>query len=527
MEVNWKNQILFWGVCILLFFVYAFQEILFFPAHSIHYWRQADCISLAMNFQETNNPFHPSIHNYISDSGTSGKSAGEFTGLYYLVGKLWSWFGVHLWMYRLINLSILFLACFSLYKVLLKQWKDVFWSLFVSLFIFTSPLIVFYAPNFLTDITALGFTIWGWAKFIQYQQDKRIKYLVFAFVFFTLAALFKVTAGISVLSLLGVFGLELLGVFKKEKTLFPEKVRTILIGFISFLFVFSWYYYASYYNEIHGGKYTFNNLWSYWSLSDESYRKALKFFYEITIWQFFHKSVLFMLSIFTIASLVLTFIHSKKAFVFLLINFFGSTLYILFWFGALENHDYYFINLFILPFFVLIPIISYRDKFTIKVRYGLKIMALFMFVLGVFYSASNIRLRYSERLTVGEYLSKSFFPNDQIIYWNWISSTYVDGGLLTIEKYNRKIGIKPDDLVVCYPDPSFNISLTRLNQKGWTSFNNQEHDSIPLQSQIELGAKYLIINKYILTEHDKINSFMTDSIGFHKGYTIYKLENKY
>src|SRR5690554_3966263 len=278
MADSWKKHTLFWAIVVLLFFVYAFQEILFFPAHSIHNWRQADCISLALNFQETNNPFLPSIHNFISDNGTSGKSAGEFTGLYYLVGKLWAWFGVHLWIYRLINIAILFFASFSLYKALLKKWDDVFWSLFVSLFIFTSPLIVYYTPNFLTDITALGFTIWGWSKFIRFTQEKRFKYLIFAFSFFTLAALLKVTAGISVLSLLGVFGLELFGIFKSEKRIFLEKGKTILLSISSFFLVFLWYYYASRYNAIHGGKYTFNDLWSYWSISEEHYKNAILFF---------------------------------------------------------------------------------------------------------------------------------------------------------------------------------------------------------------------------------------------------------
>lgn len=521
----YNSFIWFWVLFTLLFFVYAYQEILTFPAHSIHSWRQSDCLSLAQNFMGTNNPLEPSIHNYISDNETSGKSAGEFTGLYYLVGKIWNITGVNLGVYRAINIILMAIACFALFNSLRKKWKDTFWSLFLSLFLFTSPLIVFYTPNFLTDITALAFTIMGWAYFIRYLGNKHFNLLIFSFGLFALAALFKITAAISFLSLLGIFGLELIGAFRKTPPVFKYQMKTFILFIGVILIILSWYFYAEYYNQLHGGKYTFNNLWPLWALTPDHYKKAIAFFNDITFWQFFHRGIFWMIALLTLSAFIITFKNQKKVFVFLLFIFFGSTCYVIFWFGALENHDYYFLNLFIIPLIVLGINIHFliQSQLGSKIKTSLKGVGLIVFILGVFYSASNIRLRYSEKITVGKTLSTLFFKQSQIDYWRYTASNYRDGGLFTMEKYNRSIGIKKDDLIICYPDFSFNIALFRLNQKGWSSFDNPDYDPNIVEKHIHQGAKYLIINKIENPNTETLDPFMKDSVGFHKGYTVYKL----
>jgi hypothetical protein len=524
----------FFGIVILLFFVFAYQKILFFPAHSIHSWRQADCLSLSANFMGNNNPFKPEIHNYISDDRTSGKSAGEFTGMYYIIGKIWGVFGIQIWIFRLVNYLLLIMASFSLYKVLLRYLKSIFWSLLISCFVITSPLIVYYGPNFLTDITALSFTIFGWSFFLQYLENKDNKKFYMMLFLFAIAALFKITAGVSLLSIGGILFLELIGLFDSEKAYFKKDKKFFMYFLLTLSIITSWYLYAEYYNRIHGGKYTFNSLWPIWSLDDVHFKNAIKFFTEITVYQFYHKIVLVALILLSISAFYISFIRDKRIFILLLLNFLGYTCYILFWFGALENHDYYFINLFTLPLIVLAINIYYfllknRDS---RVKIVTQLIATFLFVLSIFYSASNIRLRYAEKLSVGAFLSESFFDENQILFWKWVSSTERDNGLFTMEKYNRKLGIKKSDLVICYPDFTFNYSLFYLNQKGWTTFNNQLYQAQPIYEMIQRGAKYLIINKKEVTNTTQdglteIQSFMNDSIGYYKGYTIYKLQKDF
>lgn len=519
------SHLWFFGAFVVICLVLAYQKVLFFPPHSIHAWRQSDCLSLAQHFMHENNPLEPAIHNHISDGGKTGKSAGEFTGLYYLVGKIWLIVGKKQGIYRFINLVFMFLGCFALFKGIQLHWKKTFWSLFVSLFLFTSPIIVFYTPNYLTDITALALTLCAWGVFLKFLHNKSNKTLLWSFCLFGLAALFKVTAGISFLALLGIYGLELIGVLR-QNLLFPNKLKTFIYAAASLVPVVLWYIYAEHYNKVHGGKYTFNNLWPLWELSHQHYLNALKFFSEITFSQFFYGPIFWLLTALTLSALYLSWKHNIRVLIFLLFSLFGSFLYVIFWFGALENHDYYFINLFFLPLIVLGINIHYLlQKTDLKpiVKRSAMGAATVVFILGMVYSSNNIRMRYSEKLAFGVHLGKFFYPKKQLDFWYYTSSSFQNRGLFTMEPYNRSIGIQPNDWVVCYPDPSFNISLYLLNQEGWTSFNNANHDSIPLQQQIQLGAKYLIINKLSLPETPQLVPFMKDSVGYYEGYTIYRL----
>ena len=519
---SWQKNLLFWGVLGVLCLVYAYQKVLFFQPHGMHNWRQADCISLSQNFIEEKNPFKPAIHNFISDDRTSGKTAGEFTGVYYLMGRIWELTGVQTWIFRLFNLLVMSLACFSLYRTLQRLWNDNFWSLFMSLLLFASPLIVFYTPNFLTDITALAFTVWGWSLYIRYSLEGRRKQLISSFVLFALAALLKITAGITILSLLGVIGLEAIGLWRKSALRIHKPWRTIGIGALAFLAVFGWYYYASVYNSIHGGKYTFNDLWPIWGIKQENYEAGMKYFKDMMINEFFHGFLTIMIVLMSVAGLVLAFMKSGRMAVLLLIAMTGSTMYLLFWFGAFEGHDYYFINLLMLPILMTGVFIHYHHLIGPKLNIALKVVCFAAFITSVVFSASGIRLRYSEKLAYSKELAESMYSKEEIDFWTWMSLTYKDRGLFTMEAYNRKLGIKKSDLVIVLPDPSFNIALTRLSQKGWSNYGNAHTAERYLQLK-NSGAKYLIINKFEQTDLEPLKPLMTDSIGFYEGFTVYKL----
>ncbi len=311
-----KSTWFFWGVILILFLSYSYHKVLFYPIHSIHSWRQADCVSLAKNFMDESNLLEPSIHNYISDGGESGKTAGEFTLLYYVIGKVWNITGTQLWIYRLINLGVLVLAVFQLFKILRDYWKSSFWSLITSLIILISPIIVYYGNSFLTNTTALACAIFGWNYFIRYRQKDKLNLLIISFLFFTLGGLFKITAAVSLLALFGVFSIEFL--FSKwVKSIFFEKrkILTFTLFLVSFILIGAWYVYAEKYNQTHGGKYTFNDIWAIWMLDDEHYSNAIHFFSQITYRQLFAKLITWILALLGIFSFYITWKKGLQFFV--------------------------------------------------------------------------------------------------------------------------------------------------------------------------------------------------------------------
>jgi hypothetical protein len=530
MKVFSKIDVRFWFAIFItaLFFIYYYQKVLFLPPESVHQWRQTDCISLAMNFMQENNPLKPEIHNRISDGGTSGYSAGEFTGLYYLVGKIWNFTGVNLAIYRAINLFIFILSCFVLLNSLKSFFENNFWALFVSLFLFTSPLLVFYSPNFLTDITALSFSIFAFSYFIKFIATKNKQYFLISALLFAIGGLFKVTALITFLAIGAVFFFEWIGILKNGKALFKPHLNKVLIFISSLVLVFIWYWYAEYYNDIHGGKYTFNNLWPIWSLSDEAYQKAVNSFSEFIFYQLFNPFVSWVLILIYLTTIIVGTIKKEfKIVFFLLIQLIGSLLYIILWFAALDGHDYYFINLFIFPVVLLTSFLYLLKKHYSNIfnHFAFKSFAVFLLLIGISYSAINIRLRYNNHMAFNKSLANFYFGNEQVDLWGYIAYTQKNDPRYTIENYNRTIGIKKEDLVVSLPDPSINISLVLMNQKGWTTFGGSANDSLKIENAREVGAKYLILKSEEMKNSQSLKVFTQekDSVGFYNGIWIYKL----
>ena len=184
-------------VCLIgISYYYHYDEIMFKKPQSVHKWRQADGASIALNYYQGGmNFFEPEIHNLTADNGTSGKGCpSEIPILYYGVALLYKIFGYHDFIYRII-ITLLFLAGLTyLFKLFQYILTDAFWSVCLTLLFFTSPVLVFYGNNFLTNIPALAFSIIGLYYLIRFFDEDKRKYYYRAMSFFLLAGAFKVSA---------------------------------------------------------------------------------------------------------------------------------------------------------------------------------------------------------------------------------------------------------------------------------------------------------------------------------------------
>src|ERR1051326_5297183 len=240
------------GVIIIFFFAYDYQDILFLRPQSHHAWRQADCLSFTLNYYRENvNFFQPILHH--CDSNGSVKGITEFPILYFLIAQLWKLFGYHEFIYRLVVMLIFFSSLFALQRMCMLWFKSIFWSTWLASFTFTSCILVYYANNFLTDVPALSFALWGWYFLTQFYFSGSKKRFVVSIAFFTLAALLKISSAISLVPVLLYFLLEAVGLFKKDK----DKIifKDVAFYFFSFLLfvlpVTAWYFYANWYSDTH------------------------------------------------------------------------------------------------------------------------------------------------------------------------------------------------------------------------------------------------------------------------------------
>jgi len=130
--------------------VYDYPSILCKRPQSVHHWRQSDCASMSLNYYQTGMCFFkPQTHNLTSDNNTTGYVAtSEIPIGYYFVAILYKVFGPHDFIYRVVNTLIFLLGLFYLFKICCLLFNDFFWSSVVTLFFFTSPVLVYYGNNY-------------------------------------------------------------------------------------------------------------------------------------------------------------------------------------------------------------------------------------------------------------------------------------------------------------------------------------------------------------------------------------------
>ena len=535
MKLFLKQYGLFLGGIIALFFIYGFHEILFLRPQSMHQWRQTDCLQIAHNYlRDSWNFFSPSIHNMFSDNETTGKTIGEFPLLYYFVAILWKIFGEHEFIFRIITLGYFFIGLFYFYKLLLKLLNSSFWAFSISVLLFTSPLIVFYSNNFLTNVPALTSVLIGWYCFYQYYQTKRLRSLITAIVFFTLGGLFKMTAYISFVLIGFFYVIDLYHVLIRDRqgNIFINVKKYFLLFFVSLSIIIGWYSYTHYFTGIHGGKFTFNSLWPIWEMDNSQYESIVKFIKEIIIHQVFNKYTLMLF----VGLLVFLIIDFKKANKFVLVSvfllLFGVSSFILLWFQALDAHDYYVINLIILPLFVLVGFfwhlkLNYTKLFNSKV---IKFCFILFLFFNISYATNNIKMRYWGHFNYSDKYPSMFCEKAEIDFWWWTGSQNQLEPLNDIENYNRSIGIKKTDLVAFIPDQGFSTSLYLMNQKGWTSgFGIENYPNSSPEEKINdkikhKNLRYLFVGDSASLKKEYLQPFLSNHIGNYKGVNIYRLE---
>lgn len=496
---------LFFFIVIALF--YDYNDILLKPTQSIHQWRQCDCLSMAMNYYEGDNPFfEPSVH-YLGHDG-SGKTMSEFPVIYFIVGNLWKVCGHHEYLYRLIVVLMYFLGLLALFKTFEYVLKDSVIALVGALLMFTSPTLVYYGNNFLMDMPAFSLALIGLFFFFRYYQTGYEKYLFIFCIFYIFAGLLKITSLISFIAITGLFGLELINVkLRPDRKVFIQSKFKIIVLFVSVLLIqFVWYSYANAYNEKHNSGIFLIGIMPIWELTKAQIIDVLDHVnYHIRM-DYFRRDTQIL---FVIMFLSLFFLKKRNNRIYFLLPFIlwiGFIFYLILFFQPLRNHDYYTINL-----FILIPVVVLAFFKMIKERYNQVFSSIWFKILLVVFLVYNVSF-------AKEMLEKRYDPK------GWQDEMFVKyyKPFMEIEPYLRSLGIQKDDKVLSLSDQSINITLYLMDQKGWTNYGIQG-DSIRIQQKIAQGAKYLLTFRKETQEKAGIKPFTRNKMGSYKNIDIFAL----
>ncbi len=232
MKLNFKvwninfSDIRIW---LLLAFVLHLYHIHFPPLDAAHTWREVDVLGVARNFLEIDaNIFFPRVSFAGDKTGITGM---EFPTLNYLIFLIAKIFGFHVWIARIINLSISSLGLYYLYKIIRDYiHKDYAFN--------TTLLVIFsiwfgYSRKILPDVLATSLAFIGIYYGLAYLYKKIKAYLVLYLLFTLFACLTKIPIAL-------MFSIFLLPVLSK-KVEHKIKIFFILVSCLAILPSYIWY----------------------------------------------------------------------------------------------------------------------------------------------------------------------------------------------------------------------------------------------------------------------------------------------
>jgi uncharacterized membrane protein (UPF0136 family) len=503
----WKQWLLFFILLMLMSWYYDFHKIMFLAPQSIHFWRQVDCLSFTLNYMmEDRGFFNPSVH-YIGQAD-HGEMVTDFPIIFYLVGNIWKLTGQQEWIYRLLIFTLFTIGLSAVFLMLRHWYKSFFWASMVSLLLFTSPVIVYYSSNFVMNMPAFSFALLGISSFYWFVRTSQSKWLWISMLFYLIGGLLKVPALMSFVVVVFIFSTEFLGIIKyrDEKPIFSKGLADAIPMLIVVVSVFLWVRFINSYNQGNEGLFLVG-LFPIWDLSWEQINKIVTEFTDYWYKQHFHQVLhaVTLLAYLWIMWNIRRLSNIVKAFVILLLI--GVTGFILLWFQAMPNHDYYLTNsymLYLVTWAVAIKLLL-RHKPAIVASNITKIVFLIFFIINVVHARKEVNIRY----------------------WGWWNTSYfqVYQPMEGLKEKMREAGISRDDRVIVMGEGMPNASLYTIDSKGWTNFGGHMNntDSTGISLAIESGAKYMVMVDTTWLSKDFVQPFTNDLLIDHGSVQVFRL----
>jgi len=510
---------------VLLFAILAtfyYDSVLDKAPLNVHVWRQTDCLSIT-HFYMQGAPFlEPEMHNLLADGRTSGKSAGEFPILYYLVGKFWKTFGESYMSYRIFWLLILFCGTYAFYWSVKQLLKNQFWAIVVSMFLFTSPVYAAYGVSFLTDVPAFCCLLIGLAFLLKYHFSKSTQMFWIAVLFIALAGLLKVSSLIAFVFLGLILILETSGIRSlKNRNFFPS-IRLAWVGFSAIIVaLIAWYGYAAFYNDLHGFKYTFNSIHPIWIMSKAELISMMEEAALFATKVYFSRITLILIACIFVYNLTRWHRMNLMQNLSNLVIPIGGFLYFILWAPLMGNHDYYYVALVILLPAVILPFLAYvKDHHTgFFGSRALQIVATLLIIYNAIYARDILKLKTINRFDTVLIKENTLFKS--LMRWNNYNSSSEHDRYTSMRISMEKMGISTNAKVIALKDPTINASLYYMDLRGWTAFQSGKSKKDILEL-IDAGAEYLIIGSNQMNE-DYLQDFLDQELIAQKGLHLFKL----
>jgi hypothetical protein len=467
---------------------------------SVHMWAMCDRGSIARNYaQESMNFLLPRVHETKQGEGITGL---EFPIMNYGAAVCYKIFGFSEFWYRLLMFLVYsggLYASYLISGIFLKRES----YRYLSVFLFSiTPILTYYAANFIPDTASFGFMMIAWYFFFSYFKHPSTKRFLFLTLFASLAVLIKLTSAIGVIIMMGLIIWSYIRKKNFELTnLKFSRPLVLLACFIVLGLTYGWYTYAKYLNDTYG-----LTVFLMKSMRPESWdaiKNVAKHINEIWV-QFYFPKAFYYLFLVTIGFILFQIRKVNEQLILIFIGYlFGVLSFVYMMFVQFGDHDYYIITLLPLLFFMFLLAFNTLEKLKINAKFnsGILVVLIALLLFGVKFNRGHQAFRMDEHC------------------WLYDWSRYKD--YQTVEPYVKELGLKSTDKVIAILDYSPNIALYFLNLKGWSVADIANDESI--QRAMIHKPSFLVVNDLAQLDRPIFKDYPPQKIGQYKSILFYKL----
>lgn len=422
----------------------------------VHQSAQCDRLSLAQNYYYNGfRFFYPEVN---ENRCIDGIVSCEFPIMSYLAAGLFKIGSYNEFYFRLLSFLVFSLGVFALYLLLIRYFNP-----FISLILITlfnaSPIVLFYANNFLPDIASLGLSLCAWYFFfkgfvLHPYLPKYVKKTDVLFLFITLS----LSIAIKTTSIIQWFTMLLVLIIAQ---IFPHKFKiqssktlfTILL--MSLLLPVSWYFWSQHLGKFHNSAYFLMQIPDFTGWND--YFNDWHVYLANWPSQTYTSPIIYILFGLLILSLFLYPVLNKTLWLISSINTLGTLAFLSLMIHQFKYHDYYVLCL--LPVFILNWLtLGTAIKQLNKKLWLLKVTLIILLLLGTNYQFNFGRRYLKERYTEGNYWEQSHIN----------ALDYMD-----LKNHLSNLGIDRNDCVMVGYDISPNNILYYLHLNGFRFYKDQ------------------------------------------------------
>lgn len=480
------------GLALLMAGEYGYWQVLTKGPGSVHAWRQADCLSMTDNlYRGDGNLWNPKTH-YAKNDG-SRLAAGEFPLVNGMAAMLYKIFGPSYPAYRLLIFAFFLFGLAALFLAAYEMTADPFFSILPPLILFASPVVAYYAISFLPDVPSLALAAAGFFTWVRFTKRQSAYWFLYTVLFFTLAALLKITAAIGLIAA----GLILCWQYYRKR----RWIALVVPWLAGLALVFIWYRHANQLEAQHPTPVFLTGSRGIWETTalDRMYINRQ----IVSVWLplIFPPTVWYMLGLGLLMSLIWTrqTITAYRLAPWLLVL--GLVGFFLVLYRQFMWHDY----LFVVPLlFLAVLLILARQRLEHLPRWT-----------GLLYTGMLLAV-----------LLLSWFPSQQEVkqrYFQFNNFSWYNADLISLGPELRSHGIARTDLVLSLPDATPNLSLLLMDQYGFTEYKDTNRDSAAIQQHICYGVKYLVVSKPNLLQAPYLRPYLRHPLFTHEAVWVFDL----